>query len=80
VPTTPCGPGGGTQCTDIPQRSPLSQTAHENGAVLDDELLLMAEVAAAIKDEGVANITVPIKNVDRSVCGRVAGQVIPIGF
>jgi hypothetical protein len=40
----------------------------------------MAEVAAAIKDEGVANITVPIKNVDRSVCGRVAGQVIPIGF
>jgi len=52
-----------------------TQGAHSNGAVLDDELLSNAELQAAIADEGTANVTSPIINTDRSVGGRVAGQV-----
>jgi glutamate synthase (ferredoxin) len=43
--------------------------------VLDDELLSNAKLQAAIADEGTVDITTAIVNTDRSVGGRVAGQV-----
>eukprot|EP00850_Spirogloea_muscicola_P015685 SM000122S25792 [mRNA] locus=s122:403536:415500:+ [translate_table: standard] len=51
------------------------QPVHENGPVLDDELLADAEIAAAIAEEKSAAKTVKILNVDRSTCGRVSGAI-----
>lgn len=62
----------------IPETSSTArrkQEVHSNGPVLDDELLAMPEVAAAIENEKEASVTVPIVNVDRSTCGRVAGAI-----
>lgn len=51
------------------------QEAHSNGPVLDDILLADAELSDAIENEKVVNKTVHIYNVDRAVCGRIAGVV-----
>ncbi|KAH6832541.1 glutamate synthase 1 [Perilla frutescens var. hirtella] len=51
------------------------QEVHSNGPVLDDTLLADKEIAKAIDNETVVNKTVKIYNVDRAVCGRVAGVI-----
>ena len=51
------------------------QEAHSNGPVLDDILLSDPEISDAIENEKVVNKTFKIYNVDRAVCGRVAGVV-----
>ncbi|GLT28040.1 hypothetical protein SLA2020_029970 [Shorea laevis] len=52
-----------------------NQEVHTNGPVLDDNLLADPEVSDAIENEKVVTKTVKIYNVDRAVCGRVAGVV-----
>ncbi|OAY40227.1 ferredoxin-dependent glutamate synthase, chloroplastic [Manihot esculenta] len=52
-----------------------NQDAHSNGPILDDVLLADPEILDAIENEKVVNKTVKIYNVDRAVCGRVAGVV-----
>ncbi|KAL1548750.1 Ferredoxin-dependent glutamate synthase [Salvia divinorum] len=52
-----------------------NQEVHSNGPVLDDTLLADEEIAKAIENETVANKTVEIYNVDRAVCGRIAGVI-----
>lgn len=52
-----------------------NQAVHSNGPVLDDTLLADKEIAKAIENETVVNKTVKIYNVDRAVCGRVAGVI-----
>ncbi|KAJ4845666.1 Ferredoxin-dependent glutamate synthase 1, chloroplastic/mitochondrial [Turnera subulata] len=52
-----------------------NQEVHANGPVLDDVLLADPEIVEAIENEKVVNKTVEICNVDRSVCGRIAGVV-----
>ncbi|KAJ4979425.1 hypothetical protein NE237_010205 [Protea cynaroides] len=52
-----------------------SQDVHTNGAVLDDVLLSDPEICDAIEYEKVVNKTIKIYNVDRAVCGRIAGVV-----
>ncbi|XP_076893691.1 ferredoxin-dependent glutamate synthase 1, chloroplastic/mitochondrial-like [Bidens hawaiensis] len=51
------------------------QEVHSNGPVLDDILLSDPEISEAIENEKVVNKTFKIYNVDRAVCGRVAGVV-----
>ena len=46
-----------------------------NGRVLDDEILAMPGVSAAIASGGSVAVDVAIVNVDRSTCARVAGQI-----
>lgn len=46
---------------------------HENGPVLDDDLLNNEEVKAAITSAGKVTVDLPIVNTDRSVGARVAG-------
>ncbi|GMH20196.1 hypothetical protein Nepgr_022037 [Nepenthes gracilis] len=52
-----------------------NKETHINGPVLDDKLLLDPEIADAIENEKVVNKTIQIYNVDRAVCGRIAGVV-----
>ncbi|XP_073139676.1 ferredoxin-dependent glutamate synthase, chloroplastic-like [Henckelia pumila] len=52
-----------------------NQEVHSNGPVLDDTLLLDPEIAAAIDNETVVHKSVKIYNVDRAVCGRIAGVI-----
>ncbi|XP_073017291.1 ferredoxin-dependent glutamate synthase, chloroplastic-like [Primulina eburnea] len=52
-----------------------NQEVHSNGPVLDDTLLLDPEIAAAIDNETVVHKSVEIYNVDRAVCGRIAGVI-----
>lgn len=51
------------------------QEVHSNGPVLDDILLSDIEISDAIENEKVVNKTFKIFNVDRAVCGRLAGAV-----
>ncbi|KAK9290496.1 hypothetical protein L1049_008666 [Liquidambar formosana] len=51
------------------------QEVHSNGPVLDDILLADPEISDAIENEKVVNKTIKIYNVDRAVCGRIAGVV-----
>ncbi|KAM7505251.1 hypothetical protein LguiB_004155 [Lonicera macranthoides] len=51
------------------------QEVHSNGPVLDDTLLSDAEILDAIENEKVVSKTVKIYNVDRAVCGRIAGVI-----
>ncbi|PWA69182.1 glutamate synthase 1 [Artemisia annua] len=53
------------------------QQAHIDGPVLDDIILSDSEVnfRSAIENEKVVNKTFKIYNVDRAVCGRVAGAI-----
>ncbi|XP_043720695.1 ferredoxin-dependent glutamate synthase, chloroplastic [Telopea speciosissima] len=52
-----------------------TQDVHTNGVVLDDTLLSDPEICDAIEYEKVVNKTIKIYNVDRAVCGRIAGVV-----
>nr|UJI64967.1 chloroplast ferredoxin-dependent glutamate synthase [Spirodela polyrhiza] len=52
-----------------------SQPVHTNGPVLDDVLLSDPEITEAIEKEKVVNKTIKIYNVDRAVCGRIAGVI-----
>ncbi|KAK8649235.1 hypothetical protein V6N13_129968 [Hibiscus sabdariffa] len=52
-----------------------TQEVHSNGPVLDDNILADPEVSDAIKNEKEVHKTVKIYNVDRAVCGRVAGVI-----
>ncbi|XP_030452855.2 ferredoxin-dependent glutamate synthase, chloroplastic [Syzygium oleosum] len=51
------------------------QEVHTNGPVLDDVVLADPEISDAIENEKVVSKTFNIYNVDRAVCGRVAGVV-----
>ncbi|KAK9125021.1 hypothetical protein Scep_013867 [Stephania cephalantha] len=52
-----------------------NQEAHSNGVVLDDILLSDPEISDAIVHEKVVSKTIKIYNVDRAVCGRLAGAI-----
>ncbi|XP_051138619.1 ferredoxin-dependent glutamate synthase, chloroplastic-like [Andrographis paniculata] len=52
-----------------------NQEVHSNGPVLDDTLLADPEIAKAIENETVVDKTINIYNVDRAVCGRIAGVI-----
>ncbi|ESW34093.1 hypothetical protein PHAVU_001G123900 [Phaseolus vulgaris] len=52
-----------------------NQEPHTNGPVLDDGLLADPEIADAIENEKVVSKTVKIYNIDRAVCGRIAGVI-----
>ncbi|XAR68422.1 Glutamate synthase (ferredoxin) [Bertholletia excelsa] len=52
-----------------------NQDVHSNGLVLDDILLADPEISDAIDNEKVVSKTIQIYNVDRAVCGRVAGVI-----
>lgn len=52
-----------------------SQDVHSNGPVLDETILADPEVSDAIENEKEVSKTFPIYNVDRAVCGRVAGAI-----
>ncbi|OVA01515.1 Class II glutamine amidotransferase domain [Macleaya cordata] len=52
-----------------------NQDVHSNGPVLDDVLLSDPEISDAIEHEKVVNKTIKIYNIDRAVCGRLAGVV-----
>uniref|UniRef100_A0A453AU94 glutamate synthase (ferredoxin) n=1 Tax=Aegilops tauschii subsp. strangulata TaxID=200361 RepID=A0A453AU94_AEGTS len=52
-----------------------SQDVHSNGPVLDETILADPEVSDAIENEKEVSKTYPIYNVDRAVCGRVAGVI-----
>ncbi|KAI8562483.1 hypothetical protein RHMOL_Rhmol03G0039900 [Rhododendron molle] len=51
------------------------QDVHSNGPVLDDVLLADPEISDAIENEKVVSKSIKIYNVDRAVCGRIAGVV-----
>ncbi|XP_021744590.1 ferredoxin-dependent glutamate synthase, chloroplastic [Chenopodium quinoa] len=62
----------------LPRMSSTSirkQEVHTNGPVLDDQILSDPEIIDAIENEKIVNKTVKIFNVDRAVCGRVAGVI-----
>ncbi len=48
---------------------------HNNGSVLDDEILADSEIQAAIQNQGVANKSWKIINTDRSVGARISGAI-----
>ncbi|WRX25745.1 Glutamate synthase [Theobroma cacao] len=52
-----------------------NQEVHSNGPVLDDILLADPEIPDAIENEKEVHKTIKIYNVDRSVCGRIAGVI-----
>ncbi|KAF8043734.1 hypothetical protein BT93_A1910 [Corymbia citriodora subsp. variegata] len=52
-----------------------NQEVHTNGPVLEDVVLADPEISDAIENEKVVSKTFSINNVDRAVCGRVAGVV-----
>ncbi|KAL6141309.1 hypothetical protein ACLB2K_059599 [Fragaria x ananassa] len=52
-----------------------NQDVHTNGPVLDDILLADPEISEAIENEKMVQKTIKIYNVDRAVCGRIAGVV-----
>ncbi|KAK7290782.1 hypothetical protein RIF29_05466 [Crotalaria pallida] len=52
-----------------------NQEPHTNGPVLDDVLLADPEIADAIENEKAVNKTAKIYNIDRAVCGRIAGVI-----
>ncbi|KAL6199635.1 hypothetical protein ACLB2K_029418 [Fragaria x ananassa] len=52
-----------------------NQDVHTNGPVLDDILLADPEISEAIENEKMVHKTIKIYNVDRAVCGRIAGVV-----
>ncbi|XP_062111990.1 ferredoxin-dependent glutamate synthase 1, chloroplastic/mitochondrial [Humulus lupulus] len=51
------------------------QDVHSNGPVLDDVLLADQQIVDAIENEKVVQKSINIYNVDRAVCGRVAGVI-----
>ncbi|XP_024543692.1 ferredoxin-dependent glutamate synthase, chloroplastic [Selaginella moellendorffii] len=51
------------------------QNVHTNGPVLDDVVLADPEISEAIADEKTISKTFKIYNVDRAVCGRIAGSI-----
>ncbi|XP_047323028.1 ferredoxin-dependent glutamate synthase 1, chloroplastic/mitochondrial-like [Impatiens glandulifera] len=51
------------------------QEVHSNGPVLDDVILADPEILEAIANEKVVNKSARIYNVDRAVCGRIAGVI-----
>ncbi|XP_019437056.1 PREDICTED: ferredoxin-dependent glutamate synthase, chloroplastic [Lupinus angustifolius] len=52
-----------------------NQEPHTNGPVLDDVLLADPEIADAIENEKAVSKTTKIYNIDRAVCGRIAGVI-----
>ena len=54
------------------------EPVHHNGSVLDDELLVKPDVAAAIQNHSNIDITLPIVNTDRCVGARIAGRIASI--
>uniref|UniRef100_A0A0D9X2F6 glutamate synthase (ferredoxin) n=1 Tax=Leersia perrieri TaxID=77586 RepID=A0A0D9X2F6_9ORYZ len=52
-----------------------SQDVHTNGPVLDETILADPDISDAIENEKEVSKTFQIYNVDRAVCGRVAGVI-----
>ncbi len=51
------------------------EAVHDNGLVLDDELLRDPQLQAAIRDQGSYRKTVTAINTDRTIGARIAGQI-----
>ncbi|MEN9248776.1 MAG: glutamate synthase-related protein [Gloeomargarita sp. GXS_bins_116] len=51
------------------------EPVHSNGPVLDDELLARPELQQAIRHHGRVTLTLPVRNTDRSVGARIAGEI-----
>ncbi len=49
--------------------------AHNNGIILENELLADLEMKKAINNHGDIDRTIEIINTDRSVCARIAGEI-----
>ncbi|WP_413681662.1 glutamate synthase large subunit [Prochlorococcus sp. MIT 1306] len=49
--------------------------AHDNGPILEDQLLADAELMAAIDSHGHIARNLAIVNTDRSVCARISGEI-----
>jgi glutamate synthase (ferredoxin) len=58
-----------------PSSSRIGADVHDNGPMLDDDLLADKEVRAAIEKEGTVARDVDIFNTDRAALGRLAGAV-----
>lgn len=52
-----------------------NQAVHTNGPVLDEIILSDPEISDAIEHEKVVNKIFKIYNIDRAVCGRIAGVI-----
>ncbi|XP_006658062.2 ferredoxin-dependent glutamate synthase, chloroplastic [Oryza brachyantha] len=52
-----------------------SQEVHTNGPILDETILADPDITDAIENEKEVSKTFQIYNVDRAVCGRVAGVI-----
>ena len=52
-----------------------SVQTHENGPVLDDEILADPEVQETIKSEGSVHRSYDIRNTDRATLGRLGGAI-----
>ncbi|CAN0328118.1 unnamed protein product, partial [Discosporangium mesarthrocarpum] len=69
--------------TDLPDtkedRSWLEhEKAHSNGPVLDDEILANPKVKSCIQEASQLDLDLEVCNTDRSVGGRIAGQVASV--
>ena len=58
-----------------PTAERMRQPVHENGPVLDDEILADPDVQEAIQNEGEVHRSYDILNVDRAALGRVGGAI-----
>ncbi|KAJ6801873.1 ferredoxin-dependent glutamate synthase, chloroplastic-like [Iris pallida] len=65
-------------CVGMPKLSSTeirNQNAHTNGPLLDETLLADPEISEAIEYEKGVSKSTRIYNVDRAVCGRIAGVI-----
>ncbi|MCS6782783.1 MAG: glutamate synthase large subunit [Gloeomargarita sp. SKYBB_i_bin120] len=51
------------------------EPVHSNGLVLEDQLLARPDLQQAIRTHGSLTLTLPIRNTDRSVGARLAGEI-----
>ena len=52
-----------------------SNNAHGNGNVLEDEILTNVQFINALKNHGQFTKNIEIKNIDRSVCAKISGEI-----
>ena len=52
-----------------------SENAHSNGPVLEDEILNNTQFINTLNNHGKFNKNIQIKNIDRSVCAKISGEI-----
>ena len=52
-----------------------SKNAHSNGTVLEDEILTNMQFISSLNKHGIFNKNIAIKNIDRSVCAKISGEI-----